>query len=307
MRLRILFWTTSFVCVAVALLAATGRLQVLAAGEDGQPLAGVRVTVTDAGTNKTIEKTTDERGGAILQGLQSGEVIVRFEREGYQTYETNAKIEAGTTDLVEATLRLLVQERSMSAGEKAAFEAVERYNQAVRDYNAGDLGAAEASLAGALERDPRLAPAHALVARIAAQRGQPGAAADAFLRARDLDPKLDVLPELIQALTGAGRGAEGAKLAAAARRSASSPGELYEMAIVEINRGNEIGARELLDQVLAAAPDHAPALYQRGLMRIQSGDVDGAKADFARYLELEPGGELAADANAMLEALGGSP
>lgn len=304
MKLRILFWTTSLVCVAVALLAASGRLEVQAAGEDGQPLAGVEVTVTDPGTNKTVAKTTDKRGSAILQGLASGEVIVRFERQGYQTYETNARVETGAAHRVEATLRRLVQERAMSAEEEAAYQAVERYNQAVRAYNEGDLDAAEAAVSTALERDPKLALAHALVARIAVRRGQPGAAADAFLRARELDPKLDVLPELIQALTDAGRGEEADRLSAVAR-SVSSPAELYEMAIVEINRGNEIAARELLDQVLAAQPDHAPALYQRGLIHIQSGDAEGAKADFERYLELAPDGELAGDARAMLEALGG--
>ena len=295
------------VLLASTLLAATGRLRVEATDEAGEALPEVKVTVTVAATNRIFTLVTDPRGRGTFQGIPGGEVIVRFEREGFQIYETNALIQAGTTPEVRAELPRLRRVAREGEKEKAAREAVELYNRAVAKYEAEDPDGASAALERALERDPTLAPAHVLRARIAGDRGDHATAADAYLRAWELEGSPSVLPRLIQALDRAGREDEAAALSQRLDRGAStaSPRELYDLAIVEINRGDDAAAGEILDRLLAAAPDFSPAVYQRGVIRLQSGDLDRAREDFERYLELEPEGELAADARAMLEAIGG--
>ena len=300
-------WLLCGVLLASTLLAATGRLQVEATDEAGEALAEVKVTVTVAATHRVYTLMTDPRGRGVFQGIPSGEVIVRFEREDFQIYETNALIQAGTMPQVRAELPRLRRVARESEEERAAREAVVLYNRAVESYEAEDPEGASAALDGALELDPKLAPAHVLRARIAGDRGDHAAAADAYLRAWELEGSPSILPQLIQALDRAGRADEAAELSQRLDRgtSTTSPRELYDLAIVRINQGDEAEAGEILDRLLAAAPDFSPAVYQRGLIRLQSGDLDRARGDFERYLELAPEGEFAADARAMLEAIGG--
>lgn len=299
-------WLLCGVLLASTLLAATGRLKVEATDEAGEALPEVKVTVTVAATNRVFTLMTDLRGRGVFQGIPGGEVIVRFEREDFQIYETNALVQAGTMPRIRAELPRLRRVGRESEEEQAAREAVELYNRAVARYEAEDLEGASAELGRALERDPTLVAAHVLRARIADDRGDHPAAADAYLRAWELEGSPSILPQLIQALHLAGRENEAAELRERLDRSASAadPRELYDLAIVKINHGDDAAAGEILDRLLAAAPDFAPAVYQRGVIHLQAGDLDRAREDFERYLELAPEGEFAADARAMLEAIG---
>ncbi|MBL8471044.1 MAG: M48 family metallopeptidase [Rhodocyclaceae bacterium] len=51
--------------------------------------------------------------------------------------------------------------------------------------------------------------------------------------------------------------------------------------------------RSLIDALLERAPDHAPALYRRGLLRLDAGDAGGI-ADLERVMELDAGATLPA-------------
>lgn len=307
MKLNVLILTLVVTSLATSSLATTGRLQVKVKDENGDPLPKTRVTVTISATNRAYDLDTNKRGAGIFQGLPSGEVIVRFERDGYQIYETNALIEAGAMPVVEAELLLRAVAPQRSAEEQAAQDAIEHYNRAVGLYKGSDRDGAEAAVRKALELDPGLAPAHVLAARLAADGGDLSTAADAYVQAWKIARDPAVLPQLIQALELAGRSEEAASYARSAQTNlaATSPEALYDMAVVRINQGDETGAGEILDQLLGKSPDFAPAVYQRGLIRLQSGQTEDALSDFQHYVAIAPDGEFAADARSFVEALGG--
>ena len=59
----------------------------------------------------------------------------------------------------------------------------------------------------------------------------------------------------------------------------------------------------MLDEVLALEPELAEAWHERGILRLSSGDIAGARADLGRDLDLSPRGRFAAAARVTLEIL----
>jgi cytochrome c-type biogenesis protein CcmH/NrfG len=68
-------------------------------------------------------------------------------------------------------------------------------------------------------------------------------------------------------------------------------------------------ARALLDRAVQANPDHAEAHFYRAVLLLDGfKEVDGAVADFQRYLVLAPNGPFATQArNALAQSLEGAP
>lgn len=72
---------------------------------------------------------------------------------------------------------------------------------------------------------------------------------------------------------------------------ARDPGFLAAMAnliAVDLNRGDLRDARAVADRFVAAAPDSARALYERGLVALRSGDNATAQNDFGKLLHANP-------------------
>ena len=63
--------------------------------------------------------------------------------------------------------------------------------------------------------------------------------------------------------------------------------ELYRAAIRlhQRGRGNEAGA--LYDEILSQQPDHPGALHLKGVLALQAGDKERARASYARALEID--------------------
>jgi Tfp pilus assembly protein PilF len=296
---------------ATAVLAASlGKVRVEVRDEQGKALDAVRVVASVARMGQTFEATTDAQGEANFAALPGGEVILRFEKGGFQILEKNAKVQVGGTEVVSVQLMALapaVADPAELERQKAKREAAERLNAASALYDAGDLDGARASLAVALERNPDVPQAHVLAGKIAVKRGEHGVAADAYIKALALDPSMtSLLPSLVTELERAGRKDEAKAYAARMDQqpaTGASPNELYNRAIVKLNAGEDPAALAILEDLLKAHPGFGPAVYQRGMIRLREAKLDAAKSDMARYLELEPQGEFAADAREMLKML----
>jgi tetratricopeptide (TPR) repeat protein len=136
--------------------------------------------------------------------------------------------------------------------------------------------------------------------------GDHGAAAEAYARAIDLDPGLVLRhgPGLVAELRRAGRVEEAVDWT---DRVASAPtatcADLYGLALVALDAGDDVVALGLLERVLAAQPEHADAHFQRGLIRLRAGATVEAVEDLRRCLDLAPGGPHAAEARALVVAL----
>lgn len=118
-------------------------------------------------------------------------------------------------------------------------------------------------------------------------------AQQAFTRAIELDPAA-VAPYLGLARVNLELGQlDAAEKAAysALQVAPEDPEAAYLLARVLLARGDAASlrtARELLDRVLAQRPDHMNALYERGVVRLKSGDSRGAVRDLQEVVAVQP-------------------
>ena len=80
-----------------------------------------------------------------------------------------------------------------------------------------------------------------------------------------------------------------ARLQEAIRRSPKFHEAMVELGDAQRWAGKEKEAAAAYDQAIAAAPEYAHAWYMRALLRVAQEDLEGARADLKRALELKPG------------------
>jgi tetratricopeptide (TPR) repeat protein len=88
----------------------------------------------------------------------------------------------------------------------------------------------------------------------------------------------------------------------------------YNEGVVFTNTGKPDDANTAFDKAIAANPNYAAAYYQKGVNLMQKGTYDQktnttkyppeAAQNFNKYLELEPTGQFAEGAKALLEGMG---
>ncbi|MFI6393824.1 tetratricopeptide repeat protein [Nonomuraea sp. NPDC050540] len=86
-----------------------------------------------------------------------------------------------------------------------------------------------------------------------------------------------------------------------------APGNPHLLAVLgqlETSAGRYDAAHEAFELALAAAPELAAAWANRGVLRYETGDLEGAVADLTRALELEPQADVHANRAVALRELG---
>lgn len=177
---------------------------------------------------------------------------------------------------------LLCDGREAAAGTEEPLpedreEAARLTNAATQTMILGDLDGALEFLDRATAVDPTAPEAVYLRARILQQQGAREAAVAALCEYLSLEP--------------AGRSAEDARRRLDEARDLDVGRELvdlHERALALEFEGRLEEAEAALTELLAARPGMTVALYNRGVLRGVLGHTDGARADLARYLELEP-------------------
>lgn len=74
---------------------------------------------------------------------------------------------------------------------------------------------------------------------------------------------------------------------------------------IAVLTGRSAGGQQRLDRAVAADPAYPDAHALRGLALMRAGDNTAAASELRRYLELAPGGPLAAQVEAVITRLGG--
>lgn len=67
--------------------------------------SGVKVKAASSNGGRSYETTTDESGHYTLSNVLHGDYVLTFEKEGYETYTTNATVEPGRTSTADAQLK----------------------------------------------------------------------------------------------------------------------------------------------------------------------------------------------------------
>jgi tetratricopeptide (TPR) repeat protein len=176
---------------------------------------------------------------------------------------------------------LLCDEREAVDGEEPSpedrEEAARLTNAATQTMILGDLDGALEFLNRATGTDPTAPEAVYLRARILQQQGAREGAVAALCEYLRLEP--------------AGPSAEDARRRLDESRDLGVGRELvdlHERALALEFQGRLEEAEAVLTELLEARPDMTVALYNRGILRGALGRADDARADLARYLQLEP-------------------
>jgi tetratricopeptide (TPR) repeat protein len=270
----------------------TGRISGTVTDRDGQPIVGARVTYRlaekpDAGPEPFI---TDENGQFSFAGMKSATWILKIEAEGFLpippqktfVYATmNDPIRIQMEPIPEEALRaqkraetnkILMKGDELRAKGKTK-EAREEYLKAI-----GDLDEEQKPIVLAALADTYL------------DEGNVEKATEQLNKALAINPNhVPSLVGMMAILTDQGKIDEVEELLTRVPEDEEVPSVILLRLAKEYYDRDDMGkTKTLLDRVLNDNPDEAIAYYMRALTELNLNELDNARADIERFLELAP-------------------
>lgn len=293
----------------------------------GLPLGNYVITLEIDG--QVVDKAIGVRpamGGAKVIDFDLREIAERQKeveaQGGVPTKDQLATMTKEERKAYEEGLKKREQQISKNKDLNAAFNAGMEAKR-LKDYDV-----AVQQLAKATEIDPEqevvwanLADAQSSAAQTKsgeARKQMNDAAIASYGKAIELKPETAAYyNNLGLAYVKAGRLEEGkAELQKAAELDPINGGKYYfNLGAVMVNSGNKDGAIDAFRKATEVQPNYADAYYQLGIAMVgaaQIGEdgsikpVEGTVEAFEKYIELKPGGAMAASAQAMIQSLTGS-
>ncbi len=274
--------------------------------ENKKPLEGVKITITMK-KRKSFKKelVTDKKGIARVT-LNIATYTVKFEKEGYVSYETvtkpiisDKKVE--NIKLMSVKAAALQEESKMSPEDRAALA----FNQAVEFLKKKDDKEAYALLKKAVELNPELSYAWFHLGRIDLLNNKLDDAERELLKAIDLNSTMGHAYVLLAEVYKKKGDEENYKKyhKKAEEMGAIDPAEYYNKAVEYINAGDDKNAKVYLEKALGVDPKYADAYYQLGLLYLRQGDMTKCVEMLKKYLELAPNGKYAGDCQGLIDGL----
>ena len=300
--------------------AGRGRARGQVKDDQGKPVAGAsiflrmgveKIDAANPGPGPDV-RTTDEKGRWTVPGIKGGEWFALITKEGFQP--ASGKIQVNEFEVgpaIDTQLFPIPQEYLDAQREAAAMEsvqkAVERGNAAVSAGKPAEARAAYEEAIAGLE-DPAHHPELLRgVARTYFLEEKVDEAVATLQRAIDVsaeDDDTDTIRLLVDMLMAAGREKEAepylAKLPAGAK---VDPTTILNLGINRYNEGKMEEALAQFERAVKENPSFGPAYFYRGLAQLGLGKNAEAKADFQKFLELDPDHAKAADAREFLQSL----
>lgn len=290
----------------------TARAEGTVKSASGDPIEGARVSLRwGKSSHGGPDLKTDKKGHWAILGIVGGRWDVDFEAAGYQTKKISVSLsEAARNPNVEVRLEPDVKqvapahEEILVGGRKISKDAAAALDAGNVALEKKDYAAARESYLKAL---PELPDNTSILMRIALAFEADGKPSEALDYARQVLAKE---PENLNArLTIAGIELERGRFDAVKEALSSIPEEkitasMYlNMGILMFNKNNFPMAEDYFSKAIAKQADVADAYYFRGLTRTQAKRSADAKADFRKYLELDPSGKEGGTVKAILDSL----
>ncbi len=265
---QILTVATVLVLIAAPGWSQSGLLRGEVVDADGNPVPGVKVTVTSEELSSFRKTMTTDRDGEFKIRFQRNQAQYLFdflfEKPGFQSFSqpfSPSVIDQRRERLVmeKAETRVVESHGDLSSVVTGSTNvAIEAFNAGLTAQQDGDLGLARSKFEEAVASDPTLVPAHVAYSQVLLDQGEHEAALAAADRALELsETSVGALEVKYQALRALGRKDEA----------------------------------DALQAQLSAAEDavaSAKRLYNEAGELFQSGEQEGALARFRRATELDP-------------------
>ncbi len=274
--------------------------------ENKKPLEGVKITITMKKRKNFKKELITNKKGIAKVTLNIASYTVKFEKEGYVSYETitkpiisDKKVE--NIKLMSLKAAAMQQQSKLSPEERAAIA----FNQAVEFLKKKDDKGAYPLLKKAAELNPNLAYAWFHLGRIDLKNNKLDDAERELLKAIELNSSMGhayVLLAEVYKKKGDEKNYEKYHKKAE-EMGAIDPAEYYNKAVEYINAGNDKEAKVYLEKTLQVDPKYADAYYQLGLLYLRLGDMNKCIDMLKKYLELAPNGKHAADCQGLIQGL----
>jgi tetratricopeptide (TPR) repeat protein len=287
--------------------AGKGRLQGVVTDQQGNPIAGAKVTLKspkdpEAGPPPL---TTDKAGKWSILGLTGGQWTIAIEAEGFVGAEGPAHVnEFAPAPAIRVKLNPITKEMRQEAKGNEAVTLVEKGNALLLEEKYAEARAQYEQALGHLE--PKDQPAVLRgIARTWYQEKQHDKAIETLKQALAIAPDdVESLRLIVTLLAARGKEEEAraymAKLPAGAT---VDPNTLLNVGIKLYNDGKYAEAIAEFDRVVRENPTLPDAYYYRGLAYLAAGKSAEAKADLQKLLELDSNHAKAAEAREFLKQL----
>jgi tetratricopeptide (TPR) repeat protein len=294
----------------------TSRMDCQVLDESNKPIPDAEITIEYVGDYvQKYQTKTDANGKFVKNGLILGRWRVTGTKGGLTGSVVAAVMLAGP-----ANVTLVLKAGSAAAGKTSKLSAAEiakhnkeqkeledTFNAAKADLDAGKPDDAIAKLRAMVEQSPQCAACFSKLGDAYVAKKDPANAETAYKKAIELDPKLmDVYVALAAVYAEQKRFDESNAMSAKANAlSAESggtgnPTALYNQGVILWNQGKGEEARPLFEKAIAADPKLADAHYMLGMIYVAEDKKPEAIKALETYLTLDPTGQNAATAKAIL-------
>ena len=288
------------------------RVSGLVTDAGGQPLAGVKITISLVSNRRVdpippTEVTTDEEGRYFARNVRVGDSQIVFELDSYEIHTERRELRVGSQN-IDVTMTHDVA----AAKVEAANVANAQYQEGVAKITEGDYAGAIESLRQALaviddtaENAQARGSVHALIGRAHFEQREWDEAVASYREwVRYLPDDANAHLELASALNEAGEPEEAMEHSERALElNPQDPTALYNSGVQMINTGAVESGIALLERAIAARPEFPLALKNLGFAYARAERYQEAVDVFEKYLEQAPEADDAAEIRDFVVAL----
>jgi len=284
-----------------------GRVNGIVTDQEGNPVKGalVRMRMENNPDSGPEDLTTDRKGRWSILGLLGGTWTVMIQAEGYNISEGSVHVnEYGVNPLVRVELN---KAKGVAGGDpklEAAAKAVQEADAFLQAHQATEAREAYERALPAFEGANRLLILKRIATCQMIEGNDESAVATLKTVLAESPDDLDAMRLLIDRLIVLKREDEAQQYMAKMPEGAHlDPNTMLNMGINMYNDNQLEAAHEKFDQVVNIKPDWPDGYYYRGLASLGLGNVEPAKADFEKVLELDPSYKYAAECKEFLKSL----
>ncbi len=305
------------VIAAPAFAQTTGMVKGKVVDEKGQPIEGVKVTITslDSGVNRSFTVTTRRNGEYAQVGIPPGQYRVLAEKEKIGAQSKDVRVRLGDPTEVQFTL---VPGAAVATKEAAARAAQVQalFDAGVTASKANDFDTAITKFQEAIVVLPNCYDCYYNIGQANAQKKDYAKSEEAFKKAIELKPDYadayNGLATIYNAQKkfdeAAAASQKAAEIGAAAAGAGGATGggnvnALYNQGVIAWNAQKVDEAKSRFEEALKVDPNHADSHFQLGMCLVNLAKYADALKEFETYMTLAPEGQFAAQAKALIPAV----
>lgn len=257
--------------------------------EDGKPIKGAKVILIFSEDGTKYELTTDNKGRWKKANIRPGRWTIGFMAEGYEPQSINVQLSAIRENPSIDVKLSRIPESPFNRGDTLYQQ--KKYDEALKEYQK------------VLAENQDLHQAYDKIGLCYYRLSDLENAIENFKLMLEKEPQSqDILINLSSIYFEKGELEEGMKyFKQLDDKTLTDPGTFYNIGILLFKNGQIDMAIDYLNKCLAVDPGYVNGYYQLALANLNKGDLEEAKKNFQKVIELAPDSEKAALAKKMLD------